>query len=956
MSHRIAFFLILLLTSYIAYGQTLDREYVIDQNRKAADLNREGHFKKANNILDELLRRLEDENADDRFFASTFQNKAKVVQNLGQYEESSMLARKSLSISLKLHDSLNIADSYNTIGVNHYFSADYDSTTYYYEKSLQIKKGVKTDAYNLAVSTYNLALVYDDIGQTERAMELYKESEIELLRSGQSKNFLSDVYVGMALIYFYSEDISKAELYAEKAMEKGLISYGEFNPNMTFVYTTYANILEAEGKYNESVALLEKNLKIRITTYGEYHRWTCETYYDLANAYKLQKNYDKAERFYKKAIEIAKKVNSRQYLSYARNFLAQLYVDREIHLDEAENLLQLSLATNIDIYGPLSDLVGENYFQLAILYKLKGEKSKFFDYTQKVMKAVNYDREDLGRVIGPFQAMSVLLLLSDWYNEEYVREGNSEFLIESFKLIDQKTALIKHAQRNFSSDRSRIDFANKFREVFEKDLGLCWLLYQETKDVKYLHKAFELSETNRNTTLLKGLQGIKYRAHGDIPESKLALEQSIIKSLEKVKMDIFFEKSASKPDKEYYKYLLDERIELTNRLDSIYAEFHRNYPNFTNFHADNSLIAVEDVQNNLDEDTQLITYFLGDQSLFSFTITNDSIRLLRADIAKNLTEITNDFKNHLSKREDINELSHDLFLYLLGQQMDHDKSNMVIVADNVLNYIPFEVLKGPDGAFLVEHYNISYAGSVRLLNELNNEFFDYDAPNDWLGFAPTYRTDDGIELLSAKNEIEEIASLTKGEKFIGKTANKENFFLNNKNYSVLHFAMHAKIDNQNPHYNRMIFEDEELTASEIYTSNSRANMAVLSACNTGFGKIEKGEGVMSMARAFHFSGIPAILMSLWKVPDQETKTIMVGFYRNLSKGKSKSEALRLSKLKYLKSNANTELNHPYYWSGFVMYGNISPLKIGSHIHTLWWFVMAFTLVFIAGYVFKKLKN
>lgn len=954
MAHQFAYLLLLLLVSSIGYGQTLDREYVMDQNRKAAELNREGEFKNANKLLDQLLSRLEEEKAEDKFFASTYQSKAKVLQNMGKYQESSIEARKSLLITLKSHDSLNIADSYNTIGINHYFAADYDSTTYYYEKSLEIKKKVETGAYDLAVSTYNLALVYDDLGQTTKAMDLYKEAEYELLRSGETKNFLSDVYVGMALIYFYSEDISKAELYAEKAMEKGLISYGEFNPNMTFVYTTYANILEADGKYAESVALLEKSLKIRKDTYGQYHRWTCETYYDLANAYLYQKKYDKAEVLYKKAIEIAENIKSEQYLSYARNFLAQLYLDREIHLDEAENLLQLALKTNIDIFGPLSDLVGENYLQLASLYKLKGDRSKFLTYVQKSLKAVAYHPEDLGKVIGPFQAINALMLLSDWYHDAFERENNKEFLLESYKLIDQKTALIKHAQRNFSSDRSRINFANKYREVFEKDLALCWLLYQETKHEKYLQKAFELSETNRNTTLLKGLQGIKYRAYGEIPESKLALEQSTIKALERVKMDIFFEKSANKPDKAYFKSLLDKRIDLSNRLDSIYKEFNTAYPKFKNFNSNNRIIDVQDVQKILDEDTQLITYFLGDKSLFTFTITKDTIILLRADIAKNLTEITNDFKIHLSKREDIDELSHDLFMYLLGQQMRRDKSDIIIVADNVLNYIPFEVLKGPDDAYLVEKYNISYTGSVRLLLELSNDFFSYEVENDWLGFAPTYSSDN--ELLSAQDEIDEIASLTRGVKFVGKDAIKENFFANNSDFSVLHFAMHAKIDHQNPSYNRMVFEDGELTASEIYTSNSRANMAVLSACNTGFGKIEKGEGVMSMARAFHFSGIPAILMSLWKVPDQETKTIMVDFYRNLKKGKSKSEALRLSKIAYLKNNSNNELNHPYYWSGFVIYGNISPIEIGSQTDPLWWIALVAFIMLSGGYLFKKIKN
>lgn len=938
----------------MTWGQTLDREYVVSENKRASELNREGNFLEANQVLDRLLTRLEAEGSEDKFFASTYQTKAKVVQSLGNYQESSKLARSSLMISLKANDSLNIADSYNTIGINHYFEADYDSTTYYYEKSLEIKRRSKTDPYALAVSTYNLALVYDDLGQTEQAMELYKQAENYLLESKKSKNFLSDVYVGMALIYFYSGDISKAEGYAEKAMEKGLISYGEFNPNMTFVYTTYANILEAEKKYDESIALLEKNLKIRRSAYGEWHRWTCETYYDLANAYVLVENYDKAEVYYKKAIEIGKKINSYQYLANARNFLAQLYLDRKIHLDESERLLQASLETNINIYGNKSDLVAENYLQLAKVHKLKEDESRFQEYIKKSLEAADYSQDDLGSVIGPLQALDALMLVGDWNNKVFEKDGDIIHLIDSYELVDQKTALIKHTQRNFSSDRSRIDFANKYREVFEMDLGLCWVLYHETKDDKYLQKAFELSETNRNTTLLKGLQGLEYRAYSGIPPDKLVLENLTKKALEKVKMDIFFEKSASEPDKEYYRSLLDERILLSNKLDSIYRDFYKNYPKFKNISSSQELVKIEEVQAKLDGNTQVITYFLGEESLFSFSITKDSISLLRADIADKLVRGTNDFKNHLSKRDNIDELSYDLYMYLLGQQLDREKKNLIIVADNVLNYIPFEILRSPDGSFVLEKHNVSYNGSVRIFLELKKAFFKYDAPQDWAGFAPTYSEEEVLP--SSIEEINEIARLTDGVEFIGAAAKKKNFIEHNKEFSIMHFAMHAKIDNENPLYNRLLFEDGELTASEIYTSKSKVNLAVLSACNTGFGKIEKGEGVMSMARAFHYSGIPSVLMSLWKVPDQETKMIMIDFYRFLKKGKSKSEAIRLAKLSYLDKNEGSILSHPYYWSGFVINGNTDPLdmNVGSFLWG-WVFIAIFGILLLA-YLYKKFKK
>jgi len=82
---------------------------------------------------------------------------------------------------------------------------------------------------------------------------------------------------------------------------------------------------------------------------------------------------------------------------------------------------------------------------------------------------------------------------------------------------------------------------------------------------------------------------------------------------------------------------------------------------------------------------------------------------------------------------------------------------------------------------------------------------------------------------------------------------------------------------------------------------------------------------MSMARAFHFSGIPSIIMSLWKVPDKETKIIMLAFYKYLKKGMPKNKALQKAKLEYLSSTNDITLKHPYYWSGFVLTGNNQPL-------------------------------
>jgi CHAT domain-containing protein len=103
-----------------------------------------------------------------------------------------------------------------------------------------------------------------------------------------------------------------------------------------------------------------------------------------------------------------------------------------------------------------------------------------------------------------------------------------------------------------------------------------------------------------------------------------------------------------------------------------------------------------------------------------------------------------------------------------------------------------------------------------------------------------------------------------------------------------------------------------------------AQMAVLSSCSSGFGKMQKGEGMMSLARGFIYAGCPSIIMTLWQVTDQSSSELMTSFYKYLKKGKSKQESMRLAKLDYLDS-ADDLTSNPYFWSGFVVVGDGNPI-------------------------------
>lgn len=234
--------------------------------------------------------------------------------------------------------------------------------------------------------------------------------------------------------------------------------------------------------------------------------------------------------------------------------------------------------------------------------------------------------------------------------------------------------------------------------------------------------------------------------------------------------------------------------------------------------------------------------------------------------------------------------------------------------------------------------------------------------NQALLMAP-FATQDGIfsnRLSKSADEIEAISLHFDHDSYLDQEATKNSFFSKLETASIIHLATHATANTEDPLLSKIQFYEEEaidpaltsLKLSEIYDLKLQASLVTLSACETGIGKEIKGKGIQSMANAFMHAGASSTVMSLWKVPDTETSTIMTSFYKYLYEGMPKDEALRQSKLDYLNSNADyPSLQHPYYWSGFVISGDPTPIHKTEQSWRKWVFVIGG--IFLLLFVFKK---
>jgi CHAT domain-containing protein len=186
-------------------------------------------------------------------------------------------------------------------------------------------------------------------------------------------------------------------------------------------------------------------------------------------------------------------------------------------------------------------------------------------------------------------------------------------------------------------------------------------------------------------------------------------------------------------------------------------------------------------------------------------------------------------------------------------------------------------------------------------------------------------------LPEAETEVAEVAAIvpSKREKIlVGREADEKSFKALAPTYSTIHLATHGVLDNRDPLYSHLLLtktegdveDDGSLEAREIMNIHLNADLAVLSACETGNGRISPGEGVIGMSWAFFVAGTRSMVVSQWPVNSASTSQLMKNFYQALARKPNtanKSEALRQASLQLLKDR---QYRHPFYWAGFVLLG------------------------------------
>jgi CHAT domain-containing protein len=734
---------------------------------------------------------------------------------------------------------------------------------------------------------YQLSIgnIQDDFANLRKASHLLKkEKDLSNIR-----NLLISNYLLIAKLYNKTEKYDSAINFVNKAIKLHVKN----DPNFIDTYRFLGDVLYNQHKLESALSYYTKSLSLSNQTYKDRHYMKSKTLMGIGNIYRDQNHFEKAERFYKESLN---------------------------------NLLYDVNANNVSRY-PL---------------------------------------ENISTIVLPQEGMKVLLEQARLYYNWFQYKEYSGYLDSCITILERALLLNDIGRRELINIETKELKAFLQTQITDLGVEVSFKAYEISRNNSYLKKTFAFMEKSKGNILLDQVYEIRAKKYSGIPDSVLKNESRLKGELSVNKDRLLRMK---RPDKGLndIKNLYNEKL---RQYIALISEMEQKYPRYYKLKYDVNNVHTDEIQKHLSSRHHLmIQYFIGSSKIYMAGITKNQIVIKAIDrndeFDRNLRALLDQFsksdileaENNILLFNDFIRTARYLYIKILSPVLEEIKSpvkKLTIIPDGYLCYLPFEILltRGYNLQqidfsllpYLIKDYQVSYDYSSSLV--IKNTELKQKTWNPYIGFAPTYNNHSNgsisnspeinlSPLIGSQDEIEACKTIWNGISLTGNKATERSFKEFATKVNILHLATHTFLDDENPQKSCFAFvkdgqsnEDGFLYTYELYNMNILARLVILSGCETGIGNIKKGEGIISLARAFKFAGCPNIIMSLWKVNDQTTKEIMILFNENLKKGMEKDKALQQAKISYLNGSKNL---HPYFWSSFVLIGNGDPIQHSDKI-------------------------
>lgn len=791
---------------------------------------------------------------------------AAVYTRIGEYYKARECHEQALRISRQINDKVGEATNLGDLGNVCILLGDYEGATEYLEQALSICRMIGHKQLESDLSRF-LGTAYLNLGEFEKARKYYAQAlEIsQQVSEGCRGSALSD----LATFYLTLGDIEKGEEYLRQALRVSEVV--GTRSSLAGLLGNFAMASREVGKHGKARGFLEQALRISKETadmQGE-SRWLGE----LGNVYRLTGNIEKAREFHEQALMVSLKTGDR--------------------------------------LGQMTQLCS-----LGIDYRLQEEYLKARD---KYMEAIGIAKT-IGHVEGHRLALANLgILYSD-----YLKDND-----KAYTSLAQAIELLEEMRSSLVSEEYKITFLGKRVNAYSKMILLCLAMGRNKE-------AFEYAERAKSRALIDLIGNRRI-------DPKTGEEKELVIQAERLRCILNrLRKELERIDR-LPRELERGKVELRNEIRDderreveIWNEIRRKNPEFASLKMVDP-VTLEEVQQMLDEKTALIEYYTisppYEKGIIAFLVTKKSLLCTTLDISavdlqrlilKPLTKVpmepTSEDFAWLS--DILSELYEKLFTPFKEKLQKNGINRIYFCPHGLLHLLPLHAMYEQterDRRYVIQDFAVAYTPSASVLRYCIQKAYREESL-----FA--VKNPDG-SLKFADEEVEEISKLFKSKTILNQNnGTRENVLSQAKGHGLVHFACHGLFRGDIPQQSGLKLADGWLTMIDILNNLSLdANLVTLSACQTGRSKLEGGDEVVGLTRAFLYAGAPSVIASLWSVDDKSTSILFQRFHAYLREGNDKAKALQKAQIDTMnfrrEGMIGRPFSHPYYWGAFCLVGD-----------------------------------
>ncbi len=691
-----------------------------------------------------------------------------------------------------------------------------------------------------------------------------------------------------------------------------------------------------------------------------------QLYTFLAEAYAGKNNNDSAAICIQQAIGVLKNENTQnqELISKLRDVhYVKAQIERKNHsLPDAINSIQVAAGYASRILPGQTDRYRGKVNILRSKLELETGNTDSAEWYAEAALAdvVRVDKQTGLPAANAVYAENTIAEALDVFTEvlqkKYTVTGNRDLLKKAVACNELAIETERKLLQNFTYDDSKLALLTERLRTNQRAIDICYDLYKETNDPSWAEKAFQFSEKNKSFILL---QSVKQNQ----AMNPLLQKDSSFQYIQSLQLSIAYnERKMARSD------LPVETAQLNDQHNKLEAELlaaktklsRENTAYKTRMDQEDEISAKLVSTTLLDNATSMVEFFESRSNTYSFILNRDQPLVFKR-YGPELDSLVNavlfyfrDAQSISNQPLDYQQSAWELF-QTLG--LDDIKKKLIIIPDGRLNFLPFDALitsgqmtsNLKTAPYFIRQHECSYGYSAAIMLQQAAE--DHYGGSGVSAFAPVSTISvSGLQpLLYAVTEVESISRSLKADLYVREQAGLQQFKKAMNNADIIHIATHAFADTNVSNGQGIVFYDSSLLLNELYALHTHASLVVLSACETGIGKLNKTEGPISIARGFYYAGAGSVITSYWNVNDKSTAILFGDFYANMD-GQLYNAALYKAKMNFLQ-NATITSASPYFWAGFVYIG--PPAKNKKNGFNPWWLLALAPLLLLLRRVGSK---